>query len=254
MGGWGTSTSTTDAPFIPAGNYADTTAAAAPTTTTTNNTTTTINNNNNGTNNNNNSTYSCEPSLNNWSCCNNSTPCGLGQGDCDYDSDCAGNLVCGYDNCAAGSPSLDCCVAPVSNTTTNNNNTATCDPTMNDWSCCTVSAPCGVGLGDCDGDNDCAGDLVCGLNNCAAGDSGLDCCMVAPTTTTTTLGLWTGQWTEQSMAPNTITTTKAITENSSGSSSSFSHSSCGSSSSSSSSCSSSSSSSSSSNTTSTSTT
>ena len=150
MGGWGTSTSTTDTPTT------ETTPGP------------------------NNNTYSCHPSLNDWGCCTNAAPCGLGTGDCDYDSECAGNLVCGDDNCAAGSPNLDCCMDPASN------NTASCDPALNNWSCCTVSAPCGDGQGDCDGDNDCAGDLVCGLNNCEAGDGEMDCCTVATTTTANT--------------------------------------------------------------------
>ena len=32
--------------------------------------------------------------------------------------------------------------------------------------CCTKDNPCEVGGGDCDEDDDCAGDLVCGTNNC----------------------------------------------------------------------------------------
>ena len=31
--------------------------------------------------------------------CKVSTPCTLGQGDCDEHSDCAGDLICGADNC-----------------------------------------------------------------------------------------------------------------------------------------------------------
>ena len=34
-----------------------------------------------------------------WSCCSSSNPCDIGGGDCDRDSDCTGNLTCGYDNC-----------------------------------------------------------------------------------------------------------------------------------------------------------
>ena len=33
------------------------------------------------------------------SCCTSKTPCDLYGGDCDRDTDCAGNLVCGRDNC-----------------------------------------------------------------------------------------------------------------------------------------------------------
>ena len=51
----------------------------------------------------------CDPANDDRSCCTSSSPCSLGEGDCDSDSHCAGDLVCGTDNCAAGSPSLDCC-------------------------------------------------------------------------------------------------------------------------------------------------
>ena len=48
--------------------------------------------------------------------------------------------------------------------------------------CCTDDAnePCGLGEGDCDTDDECAGDLVCGENNCLRMGSGFkkgsDCC------------------------------------------------------------------------------
>ena len=32
-------------------------------------------------------------------CCHEKFPCSKGQGDCDTDSECEGNLVCGTDNC-----------------------------------------------------------------------------------------------------------------------------------------------------------
>ena len=34
---------------------------------------------------------------------------------------------------------------------------------------CTSSNQCGVGEGDCDVDNDCLGDLLCGQSNCIGG-------------------------------------------------------------------------------------
>ena len=34
-----------------------------------------------------------------WSCCSSSNQCSIGEGDCDDDSECSGNLVCGTDNC-----------------------------------------------------------------------------------------------------------------------------------------------------------
>jgi len=50
-----------------------------------------------------------------WSCCSPKTPCGVGEGDCDKDSDCAGELVCGKNNCPeefkakVGRNKPDCC-------------------------------------------------------------------------------------------------------------------------------------------------
>jgi len=47
-------------------------------------------------------------------CCSNSQPCGLGEGDCDNDSDCEGDLVCGQNNCGPPhslvSSEADCCI------------------------------------------------------------------------------------------------------------------------------------------------
>ena len=43
-------------------------------------------------------------------CCSSSEQCSINQGDCDLDSDCSGNLVCGTDNCQSHFPSTaDCC-------------------------------------------------------------------------------------------------------------------------------------------------
>ena len=46
-------------------------------------------------------------------CCTTSNTCKIGEGDCDSDSECTGNLVCGTDNCLSifgHSPSdFDCC-------------------------------------------------------------------------------------------------------------------------------------------------
>ena len=33
-------------------------------------------------------------------------------------------------------------------------------------SCCTEVNPCYLGEGDCDNDNQCMGDMICGTNNC----------------------------------------------------------------------------------------
>ena len=44
-------------------------------------------------------------------CCTEDNPCGDRDGDCDNDSQCAGSLVCGTDNCPWGDAD-DCCMAP----------------------------------------------------------------------------------------------------------------------------------------------
>ena len=45
-----------------------------------------------------------------WDCCTDDNKCSENQGDCDYDSDCAGDLVCGTNNCPEGFPDeFDCC-------------------------------------------------------------------------------------------------------------------------------------------------
>ena len=52
-----------------------------------------------------------------WSCCSDTNYCNLGEGDYDFDLDCAGSLTCGNNNCKndfslSGSnwaSSADCC-------------------------------------------------------------------------------------------------------------------------------------------------
>jgi len=121
----------------------------------------------------------------NWGCCSSSEPCSVGQGDCDNDGDCAGALVCGFDNCREGINGInywhknaDCCVA------------TTCKGIPStDWDCCTECEPCERGEGDCDTDSDCACGLVCGTNNCRPGITGsswstiADCCIDPPVST-----------------------------------------------------------------------
>ena len=55
-----------------------------------------------------------------------------------------------------------------------------CTASRDDGSCCTSTAPCALGGGDCDNDIECAGDLVCGTDNCIDWDSAWpstsDCC------------------------------------------------------------------------------
>ena len=51
-----------------------------------------------------------------------------------------------------------------------------CDAANDDPHCCQPDSQCGLGEGDCDDDDDCSGDLVCGTNNCRGGHSSMDCC------------------------------------------------------------------------------
>ena len=48
-----------------------------------------------------------------------------------------------------------------------------------DSDCCTEENPCSEGDGDCDDDDECSGDLVCGSNNCGGHpfESHDDCCV-----------------------------------------------------------------------------
>jgi len=130
-----------------------------------------------------------------WDCCSSSSPCQAGQGDCDYDSDCAGSLVCGNDNCQNFHPGAealaDCCITPgVTTTTTTTASPSTCTGQPTDWDCCSSSSPCQAGQGDCDYDSDCVGSLVCGNDNCQNFHPGAeplaDCCITPGVTTTTT--------------------------------------------------------------------
>ena len=46
------------------------------------------------------------------------------------------------------------------------------------WHCCSSSNPCGLFEGHCRGDNECAGNLLCGSNNCYPSfHQNADCCM-----------------------------------------------------------------------------
>ena len=45
------------------------------------------------------------------------------------------------------------------------------------YKCCSSSKPCGLSQGDCDSNNECSGNLVCGKNNCQPPfPSDADCC------------------------------------------------------------------------------
>jgi len=109
-------------------------------------------------------------------CCEGVTQCGIGEGDCDSDAGCIGSLKCGSNNCDTSlgfGPSWDCCYDDGYTPEV----TGCADGS--DGSCCTTSNLCGIGDGDCDSDDQCQDDLLCGSNNC---DTSLgfgpnwDCC------------------------------------------------------------------------------
>ena len=50
----------------------------------------------------------------NYDCCTPTNPCLDGQGDCDRNEDCVGNLICGVDNCGPSFSSIEnCCFDPM---------------------------------------------------------------------------------------------------------------------------------------------
>eukprot|EP00092_Neocalanus_flemingeri_P038422 GFUD01041829.1.p1 GENE.GFUD01041829.1~~GFUD01041829.1.p1 ORF type:complete len:633 (+),score=149.63 GFUD01041829.1:55-1953(+) len=123
-------------------------------------------------------------------CCTNENPCVEGEGDCEVDGECNGDLVCGNNNCKGFGSFFhekdDCCVKTATNASSNKvtpNFPLTepyqgqrCSGRNNQGRrCCTPENPCDEGEGDCDGPSDggghdgnagCKGDLVCGSNNC----------------------------------------------------------------------------------------
>ena len=57
----------------------------------------------------------CDSSKDDWDCCTSFDPCGVGEGDCDSDTDCIGDLICGYNNCQSLDSGwnyydFDCCI------------------------------------------------------------------------------------------------------------------------------------------------
>ena len=119
-----------------------------------------------------------------WSCCSISNQCGVGEGDCDNDNECLGNLKCGQgngldDNCDTSlgfGSNYDCCYDPNPGGSLVESG---CQDGNGGWSCCSSSNQCGVGEGDCDNDDECLGNLKCGHDNCDISlgfGSKYDCC------------------------------------------------------------------------------
>ena len=112
-------------------------------------------------------------------CCTSGSPCKVNEGDCDSDSECAGALVCGKNNCGRAFTWkwADCCEA-VSSSCKGGSKEQT-------QHCCTSGSPCKSNEGDCDSDSECEGNLVCGKNNCGTAFTWkwADCCELPETTT-----------------------------------------------------------------------
>ena len=111
--------------------------------------------------------------------------CGEGDIECDAHNECAGNLTCGVDNCGVYhdgsriSAQDDCCTlyntgnaerCVSDNDCFNDGYTCFTDGVCraHDGSYCTNNpGKCGEGDGDCDADDECIGDLICGEDNAA---------------------------------------------------------------------------------------
>jgi hypothetical protein len=124
--------------------------------------------------------------------CTPTAPCTVCYGDCDEDSDCEGELICGQRDagelvpgCSGGENSqsdTDYCVDPNANTggrspvTSAPQTAATPSPTaspvgggsypvLSYTDSCSPTAPCPQCAGDCDVDSDCIGSLICPNRN-----------------------------------------------------------------------------------------
>ena len=99
--------------------------------------------------------------------CTSSNPCGEDEADCDHDNQCKEGHKCGTDNCRSSlgfHSQFDCCYS-----------------VEEDF--CTLENPCDVNQGDCDSNDVCEDNFVCGLNNCPESlgyDSAVDCCYKLP--------------------------------------------------------------------------
>ena len=107
------------------------------------------------------------------SCCTTNNLCGLEQGNCEDDSECIYELICGTNNCGANFPEgTNCCRKPFS-----------CSgPNERTKSCCSNKNRCFVNEGHCSNNHDCHGNLLCGSNNCDPSfPKGTNCCYKQPT-------------------------------------------------------------------------
>jgi len=162
-------------------------------------------------------------------CCTPEDPCDEGEGDCDGPGDggqhdghagCKGDLVCGSNNCkqfgAYFHEKDDCCekppqptekpitfLIPLANRCAGRN--------VDNGKCCTEDAPCVEGEGDCEEDDECKDDLVCGNNNCKQFAAFFhpkdDCCVKRTVEKSNTIFEWAewGPWTVSASGKRTRT-------------------------------------------------
>ena len=83
--------------------------------------------------------------------------CGLMEGPCIDDSNCLFDLICEANSCDGDFPNgTRCCTQPLS---CNHNHTRT-------DTCCNNLHQCDVNEGNCENNDDCYGNLQCGIKNC----------------------------------------------------------------------------------------
>merc|ERR1719510_315795 len=112
-------------------------------------------------------------------CCSAEAPCEEGEGDCHKNDDCAPGLKCGTNNCLSYGtfyqPYDDCCEPDPAQALEPPAGQRCRGRNYDGKRCCTPEQPCQEGEGDCDGPGDggrndghagCAGELICGSNNC----------------------------------------------------------------------------------------
>lgn len=93
-----------------------------------------------------------------WAYCTADCPCAEDEGDCDNNDECAGDLVCVHDvgNAIGQHRLMDVCRRPGQNCQGN--------LPLWHWDYCNAACPCAEGQGDCDNNNECAGNLICRHN------------------------------------------------------------------------------------------
>ena len=133
-------------------------------------------------------------------CADPNFPCGVGEGDCRLDSECAGALICGFNNGDkfGFSSGLDVCVPAhcQDNVLSGNESAVDCGGSCgmcigsnpytlgNPNYCSDPNFPCAAGEGDCNSNVQCQTGLLCGFNNGSkfGFSSGTDVCVPAQCT------------------------------------------------------------------------